>query len=144
MGEEAMEPSDLDLAAIVTNVPSRVVLTLMFRSENVRLPSLTATQCRLNGKFLSRWFPQSPILAAFQTACGRVGAAQAWNLLQGLLGVPATGKNHAGVFSSPPIVVFLGALNQATFQALLANTNQALLAQQLLALAGATGKLTGK
>ena len=109
----------------------------------MRLLSLTTAQCRLNGKFLSLWLPQSPVLAAFQTVCGRVGVAQTWNLLQGLLGVPATGKNSAGI-PSPPLVVFLGALNQATFQALLNNTNQALLAQQLLALGGATAKLTGK
>ncbi|CAF3570729.1 unnamed protein product [Rotaria sp. Silwood1] len=54
-----------------------------------------------------------------------VGATQAWTTLQGLLGVTAT-----------------GALDQATFQALLSNNNHALLAQQLLAVI--TTPLSGK
>ena len=101
------------------------------------------SQCRSATKFLYQWLPQSPVAAAFQAVCARVGVTQAWNLLQGQLGVPATGKNEARI-ASQPLFVIQGALNQATFQALLANTNQAALAQQLLTLGGVTLTFPGK
>ncbi|CAF2637369.1 unnamed protein product [Rotaria sp. Silwood2] len=74
------------------------------------------TQCHQANQFFNQWWPQSAVANAFQTLCYRVGATQAWTTLQGLLGVAVTGT-----------------LDQATFQALLSNSNQALLAQQLLA-----------
>ncbi len=49
------------------------------------------TQCYQALQFLNQWFPQSPLIAAFQTVCGQVGVAQAWSNLQSLLGVPVTG-----------------------------------------------------
>ena len=82
-------------------------------------------------------------MAAFQAVCARVGVTQAWTLLQGQLGVPATGKNDTRTVSHPSNVV-QGALNQATFQALLANTHQAALAQQLLTLGGVSLTFPGK
>ncbi|CAF5090051.1 unnamed protein product, partial [Rotaria sp. Silwood1] len=83
------------------------------------------TQCHQAQQFFNQWWPQSALTNAFYTLCYRVGATQAWTTLQGLLGVTAT-----------------GALDQATFQALLSNNNHALLAQQLLA--SITTPLSGK
>ena len=52
------------------------------------------TQCYQAQQFLNQWWPQSPIIAAFQTVCAQVGVAQAWTTLQNLLGVPATGSEN--------------------------------------------------
>ncbi|CAF3741828.1 unnamed protein product [Rotaria sp. Silwood1] len=88
-------------------------------------PRSNHTQCHQAQQFFNQWWPQSALTNAFYTLCYRVGATQAWTTLQGLLGVTAT-----------------GALDQATFQALLSNNNHALLAQQLLA--SITTPLSGK
>jgi len=51
-------------------------------------------QCQQALQFFNQWWPQSALTSAFQVACRQVGPAQAWSILQSLLGVPVTGEKQ--------------------------------------------------